>query len=183
MGLDMYLSKKTYVKNWDYMEPGERIEITVKKGENTFPGIDTSKITYIEEEVMYWRKANQVHNWFVENVQNGEDDCGNYYVSREQLEELLNVCKEVLANSKLVEGEIVNGERFEEGKWIPIKEEGKYIEDTSIAKELLPTSSGFFFGSQDYDQWYYEDIKDTVEVLEAELAKKSSANYYYHASW
>ena len=35
----------------------------------------------------------------------------------------------------------------------------KVLDDNSLAEELLPTRSGFFFGSTDYDEWYFEDIK------------------------
>ena len=52
----------------------------------------------IEEEVAYWRKANAIHNWFVENVQAGVDDCGCYKVSKNQLEELLSKCRLVNEN-------------------------------------------------------------------------------------
>jgi len=50
----------------------------------------------LEVQVAYWRKANQIHKWFVDHVQNGKDDCGDYYVSREQLQLLLDTCKIVL---------------------------------------------------------------------------------------
>ena len=35
-------------------------------------------------EVGYWRKANQIHNWFVENIQNGIDDCDYHREVREE---------------------------------------------------------------------------------------------------
>lgn len=54
----------------------------------------------LAEDVGYWRKANQVHNWFVQNVQNGEDDCGEYVVTREQLKALRDLCEEVLQNKE-----------------------------------------------------------------------------------
>jgi len=73
MGLDMYLSKKTYVKYWEH-NGDNNYEVTVTKaGKPT--NIDPKKVSYIVEEVGYWRKANQIHNWFVENVQNGIDEC------------------------------------------------------------------------------------------------------------
>ena len=50
--------------------------------------------------VCYWRKANAIHRWFVENVQDGVDDCGIYIVSVEQLKELLHLAKEALASSE-----------------------------------------------------------------------------------
>jgi len=97
MGLDMSLHKKTYVKNWNHTKPEERYQITIKKGGKTTK-IDTNKIIYIEEEVMDWRKSNQIHKWFVDNVQDGEDDCKDHAVSYEQLEELLDLIKKVLKN-------------------------------------------------------------------------------------
>lgn len=45
-----------------------------------------------------WRKVNQIHNWFVENVQSGEDDCGEYEVERWQLARLKSLCEQVLAD-------------------------------------------------------------------------------------
>jgi hypothetical protein len=32
MGLDMYLTKKHYVQNWEFKKPEEQYEITIKKG-------------------------------------------------------------------------------------------------------------------------------------------------------
>ena len=51
MGLDMYLSKKTYVKNWDHMKPEEKHHVVVtKNGKRT--SIDPKRVTYIEEDVL-----------------------------------------------------------------------------------------------------------------------------------
>ncbi|NLK92374.1 MAG: hypothetical protein GX273_04465 [Bacteroidales bacterium] len=47
-----------------------------------------------DPEIMYWRKANEIHNWFVENVQNGVDDCGYYEVSIDQLYDLMDLVSE-----------------------------------------------------------------------------------------
>ena len=96
MGLDMYLNRKTYVKQWSHQTPEEKFEVTITKGGKPYDGIDLANVTHIEEEVGYWRKANQIHRWFVENVQNGVDDCGEYSVGKSQLEKLLNECREVL---------------------------------------------------------------------------------------
>ena len=54
-------------------------------------------------EIGYWRKANQIHRWFVDNVQNGVDDCGEYKVTAEQLIQLRDECNQVLNNSSLAE--------------------------------------------------------------------------------
>lgn len=139
----------------------------------------------IIETIADWRKANHIHQWFVDNVQDGVDDCGTYEVTEEQLEELLDVCKRVLAASKLVDGRVKNGYTFKNGLEIPNYEDGKYIENPTVAQELLPTVSGFFFGSTEYDQWYYEDVKDTVEIIEKVLATTDFEHeiVMYSSSW
>ena len=35
----------------------------------------------------------------------------------------------------------------------------KVLGDHSLASYLLPTSDGFFWGSTEYDEWYYDDVK------------------------
>lgn len=96
MGLDMYLKKRTYIgANYKHNEVGGKIEIT-KAGKPV--NIDLSRISEIEENIGYWRKANQIHNWFVQNVQSGKDDCGEYYVSGDILKKLLSDCKIVLSD-------------------------------------------------------------------------------------
>lgn len=75
MGLDMHLVKENEYGKLDYTN-----------------------------ELAYWRKANHIHSWFVKNVQSGIDNCEAHQVSKEQLEEFLRVCKEVLKDhSKAVE--------------------------------------------------------------------------------
>ena len=34
------------------------------------------------------------------------------------------------------------------------------------AAELLPTTSGFFFGGTDYDEWYFKDVEDCINQME-----------------
>ena len=46
--------------------------------------------------------------------------------------------------------------------------------------------AGFFFGSYDYDEWYMEDMKNTVNQLDKVLASvedKDYADFIYRASW
>jgi hypothetical protein len=50
----------------------------------------------VEVTCAYWRKANQIHNWFVTNVQSGEDNCGEYYVQSDKLTELKVICEHAL---------------------------------------------------------------------------------------
>jgi hypothetical protein len=57
----------------------------------------------ITKEIMYWRKVNAIHKWFVENVQEGNDDCKEYKVSKDQLKELLKTVKQILKNPTLAD--------------------------------------------------------------------------------
>lgn len=76
----MYLYRKVFI--WTDDNKGWKIP---KKYEKR---IDINKIKYVMTEVMYWRKAQDIHNWFVDNVQDGRDDCASYYVDRDNLKEL-----------------------------------------------------------------------------------------------
>ncbi len=184
MGLDMYFTKRTDVQNWDHTKPEERYQITITRGGKPVPKteIDPDKITDIIQDTGYWRKANAIHKWFVENVQEGDDDCKDYYVSHEHIEELLDAVNKVLAASKLVEGKIQNGYTYKNGNEVPILQDGKYIKDPTVAKKLLPTQEGFFFGSTGYDQWYLKDLERTKHILEEALLD-TAGSFYYASSW
>jgi hypothetical protein len=184
MGLDMYLDKRSCVQNWDHMKPEHRHVITVTKGDGSATTIKPERISYIIEQVAYWRKANAIHKWFVDNVQDGKDDCGDYYVSREQLQTLKALCDKVLAASAMKPAKVANGYTITPaGQRKPILEDGEVIADPQTAAAILPTASGFFFGSTDYDQYYIADIRETSEALAALLAEPESGEFYYHSSW
>jgi len=181
MGLDMYLYRKTYIKSWG---DEEEFKITLKhKGKN----IKLTNPKEISEEVGYWRKANQIHNWFVENVQDGEDNCQPYEVSRRQLKELLNLCLEVKEKAILISGKVVTGMVYEKGESRKQEQDGLIIENAEEIEELLPTTSGFFFGGTEYDEFYMNDINETIEILEKVLNEDSpegvSQWYEYRSSW
>ena len=149
MGLDMYLDKRTYVQYWEH-NGDDNYEVKVTKGGKP-TNINPKKVKYIIEEAGYWRKQNQIHRWFVENVQNGNDDCGEYYVSKSTLETLLDLCQKVKA-------------------------------DHSLADSLLPSASGFFFGGTEYDEWYFDGIDNTIEILK-EALEDENGEYLYSSSW
>lgn len=137
-------------------------------------------------EVAYWRKANQIHNWFVNNIQDGTDDCGSYEVTKADIIILLALCKTVKNNSELVSGNIVNGYRYDnDGNSIPIIREGKTIKDPGIAIKLLPTTTGFFFGSNEYNEYYMKNINYTIKTLEEILIKTDFKKemLVYSSSW
>lgn len=86
MSLDMYLTKNTYIGGAD-----NKLKISGIKSH-----VDLSRAKHITEDIAYWRKANAIHKWFVDNVQDGQDDNRSYDVSIEQLKELLELCKKVI---------------------------------------------------------------------------------------
>ena len=165
MGLDMYLTKHTYIgAEHEHQKVEGKIDISIKGNP---VNINFNRVRSIVESVGYWRKANQIHNWFVQNVQGGEDDHAEHHVSRENFESLLSDINTVL-NAK--------GTPEEEGA----------IED------LLPPTSGFFFGSTEVDEWYWKDLEDTKILIENLLLEMDedqknpnawNIDYYYEASW
>lgn len=97
MGLDMYLSAKRYVSEYN-----EADKPLLDQLDNlSLPGGTPGRIKEIVAEAAYWRKANAIHKWFVDNVQNGEDECREHFVSREQLQQLLILVLQVLSNRGL----------------------------------------------------------------------------------
>jgi hypothetical protein len=55
--------------------------------------------------------------------------------------------------------------------------------DRSLAPELLPTTSGFFFGSTEYDDDYFEELERTSKELNKLLRDKTWDYLEYQASW
>jgi hypothetical protein len=159
MGLDMYLYKQI-------------------KGED-------NKI----DVVAYWRKANQVHNWFVTNVQNGVDNCEPHPVTEQDIVKLLNICNQILELDINYEEQMTEiGVSFKDGKREPIMDFVKVIDNEEVVEtmhNLLPTAEGFFFGSTDYDEWYIEDIKSTAEQLNHVLEETDfkTEELFYNSSW
>ena len=43
------------------------------------------------------------------------------------------------------------------------------LEDHSQAEELLPTVDGFFFGSTEYDEGYFDDVEQVLKYCEETL--------------
>jgi len=180
MGLDMYLNRKTYVETWSHMSKEQRHSITVKLNNKKHPYIDPKKVTYITERAAYWRKANAIHKWFVDNVQGGEDECVPHYVEISQLQTLNDLCVDI--------------------KEFYDKNGDKGLQE--FADERLPTQSGFFFGNTDYlddgdNNYYMDDINSTIEQLKPlldlnkEIEEKREKGdrvidwpeYEYRSSW
>jgi hypothetical protein len=153
MGLDMML----YMNVWGMSDEKfqEDVDKAVMPRFSSLRGIEP-RLVFVRYEVLMWRKANAIHNWFVQNVQKGVDDCGEYEVSEEDLRKLLKDVEEVL-------------------------------KDKSKAPEILPTTEGFFFGSTDYDEDYFDDLKYTAKgiknVLRIKANNDSFVSFEYGSSW
>ena len=157
MGLDMYLEARRFVSGYSHSTDEEKElfkSITEAVG---LQDMNDERFATVSVNVAYWRKVNAVHDWFVRNVQDGEDDCKTYRVSREQLRELGELCERVARSG-----------------------------DPEYAAIHLPTASGCFFGSTDYDEYYFQDIDWTAKRL-AQIAGlpegMNGFDFYYSSSW
>jgi hypothetical protein len=160
MGLDMYLTARKYVSRFDYKDG-------IKVQESDFDALDDlapAGLTkygefsgiQIEYPVGYWRKANAIHGWFVNECAKGVDDCQKVYAPREKLVELLELCKQV-------------------------------THEPAMAGDVLPPTSGFFFGTYEIDDWYMQDMNYTIQMLEHVLSiipeNDWDWSFIYQASW
>jgi|LauGreStaDraftv2_3_1035109.scaffolds.fasta_scaffold30672_2 hypothetical protein len=92
MGLDMYLTAKRYLSK--YNPEDAKLRELVSAIDFGFSG----EVEQISFEAMYWRKANAIHRWFVNEIQDGVDNCAEYNVGEESLAKLRDICKQVLAD-------------------------------------------------------------------------------------
>lgn len=193
MGLDMYLErinrKAIKYDGMDfYISNEEKNDTALYQEIKPFlvdRGSENYRYKSLSEEIGYWRKDNHIHNWFVENVQEGVDDCSAYEVTPEQLVELRNVCQTVLDASVLVDGKVYNGTSWtKDGGEKVMWGDGKTIEDSTVAKELLPRAEGFFFGGQYYDEYYYSSLEQTIQFIDEALKTNFETHAVrYSSSW
>lgn len=162
MGLDMYLTTNKYVGAWEHSNKNEKeaykkiLEVIGMKGVTC----ESSPHLMVEVTVGYWRKANSIHNWFVENCQDGIDECQKSDVSREQLQLLKETCEKVLESRGT-------------------EKEKETVED------FLPPTAGFFFGSTEVNEWYWQDVEHTISLINDLLNNPVLKDSYfiYQASW
>ena len=147
MGLDMYLNGHRFLS--EYTDEDKDVIDQLDKIIPNKPG----SINTIVTEAAYWRKANAIHDWFVRNVQDGEDECREHDVSRANMHLLVETCKQVQA-------------------------------DHELASTLLPPVEGFFFGGTELDDWYFDGLASTIEMLEPLLSDDYKHWWFtYRSSW
>lgn len=163
MGLDMYFyARKTTYKSFSKWDNPERAnEVNYPEDLKTFSDYIydrnfKSVQTETEYQIGYFRKFNALHSYIVKTFANGVDNCQDILLYKEDVEQIKKVLDDVLeANTE------------------------------EKAKELLPTQSGFFFGGTDYDEFYFEDVKDAADLMQSFLCNFDFENYQlvYQASW
>lgn len=57
------------------------------------------------------------------------------------------------------------------------------LKNNDKADELLPTLDGFFFGGCDYDKWYFEDVKQVRDDIQAIIDNKDKIAYVTYQDW
>ena len=164
MGLDMWLYARQYVSDWEFNDSNRK----TKELNNILESVGWSRdeindpFVHVDIPIMYWRKANAIHGWFINNCADGEDNCQSIRVSRETLVQLRDATKKVLSMRNDITAE-------------------------EEAELYLPPTSGFFFGSTNIDEYYYQDLEHTLEGLNNILNKipeeDHNTNFIYQASW
>jgi hypothetical protein len=116
-------------------------------------GLDMWLYDKDENEIMYWRKANQIRGWLADRgIINDDDNCVDRLVKLRDLKELVNDCKKILENH-------------------------------SLAESLMPCSSGFFYGGYDYDEYYYLQLQQTVDKLDPIIQSAGEHDHYIYSDW
>ena len=144
MGLDMYLSAKRYLFNFNEHDKALADQIDAVIG-----GASLGNTNEVRKEAFYWRKAWSIHHWFVMNAQNGEDDCKEYWVERYKLQELLDTLKKVEENPSLAEDILPLQSDDDEGKEWELDQIRRTIPalDKLINDESLKEKWDFYYSS------------------------------------
>jgi hypothetical protein len=166
MGLDMYLNVNKYVSSMDRKshtvssEFKTLVDMSGLDGITKYSEFGGVEISY---PVAYWRKANAIHGWIVNTLAGGVDECQEIHVPRNALVDLLAACKVVMSVSV-----------------------GESKQDLADEVGLMPTE-GFFFGGYQLDEYYDEQLKYTIDMLEHVLGLIPEDSFYYdftyQASW
>jgi hypothetical protein len=164
MGLDMYLEARKYFSKINFRTDSDEILADYMAIEKLFPadadefGENTGAT--IDLTIGYWRKANQIHAWFVRECGGGVDECQRIPVRDGKLRELKVVIEYLIDIADL-------------------PSVGEEIE------KLLPTQAGFFFGSTEIDEYYWHDLRRTLDILNKAimLEEEHNCSIAYQASW
>ena len=173
MGLDMYLTANEYVSRTQRDPQG--LSYDTPKRNPLFDTLADRRPGWVDEAgyqgisisypIAYWRKANAIHNWFVQNVQDDRDECQKSYVSAQNLRDLRDACEDVI--------------------WT--RGDSRVSVQEKAEEVGLAPKAGFFFGSTDYDDFYFQDLLYTVKTINRLEANGVLDNAWvdieYQSSW
>lgn len=119
---------------------------------------------HYEQYNAYFRKVNFLFKYFEDRGKMVDQHYA--FVEPEDVEDIIYKCEQILA-AKKGEGLLDEGETVEE-----------------FAASLLPTQCGFFFGSTDYDEYYFSDVKNCLRQMKQYLKLfKGEGTAYVTFSW
>lgn len=153
MGLDIYFKRVN------------KIDFEFAKKKNTEDAYKELEI----EEIGYFRKVNCLLPFF-----GYEDNCKYLAVTEDQIKELVKVAKELLKKHHAINSSILSYQEILKVYKDNKKKRMEILENmdalwknfAKIAQENLPTTSGFFFGNTEYNEWYINDLTEIVNVFE-----------------
>ena len=59
----------------------------------------------------------------------------------------------------------------------------KVLNNKALAQDILPTREGFFFGTYEYDDWYFEMLTDTIKDCAEALGDWKEYDEVYYYAW
>ena len=153
MTVAMFLNAK---KDIDY-DIAQQLFFTVSDAlQQSFPREGPHSIDTIQMRFCMFRNVIAVHNWFVENVQEGEDNYREYGVTVEKFEELYNIISEVLEDHE------------------------KAAELLPVPSTF---SSMFFSGGDEYDDQYFHDLNEVRNKLKNAIEWTNHGWYFTYDSY
>lgn len=178
MGLDMYLYLEKYEskskwgsirQNEEMHYPQELKEFEEEIYEHNFMSVHS------RYQIGYWRKANEIFKLIVDTCYSKGYD--NYrgddlYLGKNDLQNMLDTLNVVLNDLKTCPQHL--------GQYDEI------IYESKVAKNLLPRQEGFFFGNQDINTYYKNDLEYTIKLFNNVLKFLEENHNYecvFHASW
>ena len=157
MGLDQYITIRHKSTNAAYAKFNNYWKLSEEERVGKRQPKDPAKDLIIG----YFRKHHSIHKWFVNNIQNGVDDCGRYEIQLKDIENLKELCEEIMSHVTKEKREPkfctdFNGVQHEIWQLdnYTVDEEGKNIID-----EKLPSYD------MDYSDDYFYCVENCIEVL------------------
>ena len=176
MGLDIFIFRYKRTQYEKYKEAQEKWEeekpACYDLSEEEYEKLPEEAKNKVHEEIAKWyEKQPKSEDYGQEEVGyfrkvnflvgyfNYEENCSNQEITMDEIKMLLERCREVLKHKS-----------------------------KSKAELLLPVQQGFFFGSYNYDDWYFGDVKEVRDwcakiIKEADQFPDTEYIYLFHCWW